>query len=1632
MKEAEFRYYQTVVSSIVKNIFFLVIVFLLDYLIFGINMFITNYYINNKNSPFSKYKDDIFLLKMSPTYQLHSTFKDPDTAVVAPFVILVFFAIFNVISFTSVQMSERVKMIYVTINEFFVHRLFALFYFDIIFNRIVYYSKELHNGSVTSFVFLILFIVILIAITLTIFYHFIIFNSTCSLAVDFCFNKSTIHFEICFLILKLFVALNINLLEFSGGEEETIINENSIIYFNYFLNLTILSFILLLTSYYVFLCFSYSIYFIKNEVLTRLRLFFLLFLSSQSVIFITFRTHDSGVYIILSIVITLFILFICIRYDPETIVLHRMHIHNSLEQLLLIIYLTTSENKEDNQIKYIKNIRYHFLFCKNCFLCKEIQKVVTVKHYDLSCEKTEEIIHSLDIYHNIFLLKIESEMRKSKFSSFYYDFIFLIDLMRKEKSFNYQIQYLCKKIIERYKRNNEVNNYLNLRLVFENFVKSNSLKESTKFKLIEEHYLITEKIIQVIKFIKRITKGKIKSPKDFIALSEMLREFKSTSIRKFLGQRENMQLYSVVILRMIVEDVLSIPIRKEEGFIRRMKSYSDEFLDYHFINDKPLVLEVCLKQNQFIIRQAGRALNKYLNMELSKIFPPKMKKNGIECLKDLINTSERKKSFSYLVLIPMLQKGRTTTMKITDDQSISDESSSFNEDDYYENDNELEFYVLNFTFSVCPSMNKSDVTLIGEYIVYPNEVIITMSNEPTHAHNKNVTIDSPVHSSLELPYLNSLIKSKIGETSSSSGGELLYAVSQSLFRGAKLLYIKDLMDFQRRFSQTKGSKMSIFKKTTYNEVSNKKTACLANYFHKKDKDGNYLIQKGNEEYSIVYNLTIKTIKNIFKIYLLINTNSMKKTTNQGGHFGKTRLDDTQTMDIHQEINFFDCSSSIQTQTTTNSMLSMRYLQPKDNLNLNITKENHLTSYKNSFKHLTFAIFCFTYLIIIINVIALIVDFCLNNQLITINNIYNTSRETNRIYYMTLSSIFSSLCIGKLNSNECTNYFYEELTQLKETANLPSNPFHYIIYENQQKLIEMTSLIQQLKKSIYSINNSYLTKTFEMNVKYNSFGIVGDEIILSETEITFSSALEVLINSLTVVLNNDDYTKYPVYIITTGTLDLSNIYDKSSLTNWQFEYYNALINYKTYLLSWKHIQNELYKRVYDKLSLYGNIAFMFLCINYFLHFFLFGLLGIYLYRFLVLVIMDIEEIVHKTKRKDIHSFYKKKYTILKTLCKYYEKSPVKLIKQLDTIYKERQENAKISKIKTKGSNLHLKFEDLSKNENDTKLELSIYSDNSTEGDKEKYAIYISKYDKNFISSLYYSVIQRFFNIIIVSLLYYTVFFVVFIILWLNAISNTKVIISLVESISAAEASLFNDISLIQLMMLGNTTEHEISHSLLESTNLDEVDSSISDSLNNEEDSYLADDIVKAVKILFSYVKINKKNGNIIPRIQEQIELNCDNFYTHINDTTTYIIDNEHPEEEFEKTIIGLCKYLNLLEFSEEILVYKTVFYNMYQMLKLIKHDTYNGILEMLQNPKVFDIYHEEYFVIRQMRTWYNSIVYEKSIDDSTVYETTVLISYLVIEIISEISLVLVLYFLFFNRISQINKNLSLLINAFKTH
>lgn len=966
---------------------------------------------------------------------------------------------------------------------------------------------------------------------------------------------------------------------------------------------------------------------------------------------------------------------------------------------------------------------------------------------------------------------------------------------------------------------------------------------------------------------------------------------------------------------------------------------------------------------------------------------------------------------------------KETTLIANQLVSTIDENSINEKFSYYEEKANFEYYLFKFSFTVSPSINKSDLTLIGEYYIYPNDVIITSTSTSDWSfgkidvNDKISVIGSPINSTLDLPYLSKHISNQSPrDYLTNSGNECIYAVSHGLFNENRLLYIKDVCEFKNKFNKklknTVKSRQSIIGEPVKN-----KSHTIKNYLYKKDKDGNYVIQKNNDEYSLVPHLVIETSKKIYKIYLLFQTVILSKKigsilpNEEVMHKTESYFEDSRTVTLH-ELNFIDGTSSINTVSTSASIMSLRYSQNKEK-EYKLSRESRLGSYKNRFKQFTFVIFSFSLVIVSINTASLIVDFVLNNHLITINTIYNYSRQTNRVYYNTLTGLFATICIGDLNSSYCNNFLQQKMNKLQEDANLFSNPFEYLIFENDKKLSQMSSLTKELKKNIYTLKDKHLSNLFDVEVNYQSFGLVGEKVQLTSQQIKFSSALEILINSLTVIFNDKNYIKEPIYIVNTNIIDLSNIYDLSSIKNWQIEYYNALINYRTYLLTWKHIRSDLYSRLGHQLTLYEYISFMFVGLNYVLHLVLFALLGCYLYHFFILVVMDIDQIIRKTKNKELHSFFLTKYNILLSMCKYYEQNPVLLIKKLDIIHKDLLD-AKIARLKTKTLEGSSPLRNKTSSDNQIVNDVLIYS-GSEEVNKKNKSFKFQKFHKNFISSLYYAVIQQFITIIIISFIYFTLFFIITVILWVKAISNTKIIIELVELISEAETSCFNDFALIQLMLLGNITEEEISYTL-----------------SNDTTQYITYDAVQAMKILYNYEKINKKNGFIIPNLEREFELNCENFYNKINDSKLYEVSVDHPEERYNETIIKLCSYLNLFELSNELLIYKKLFYEISQMVKRINNRSYSEIIRTIYSDKMNEMIINELFIVRQIRSWYNTIIYQKAMNDSTVYETTILITYLIVALISEIALFTMLYFFFFNKIREMNKNLSLLINVFKTH
>jgi hypothetical protein len=252
--------------------------------------------------------------------------------------------------------------------------------------------------------------------------------------------------------------------------------------------------------------------------------------------------------------------------------------------------------------------------------------------------------------------------------------------------------------------------------------------------------------------------------------------------------------------------------------------------------------------------------------------------------------------------------------------------------------------------------------------------------------------------------------------------------------------------------------------------------------------------------------------------------------------------------------------------------------------------------------------------------------------------------------------------------------------------------------------------------------------------------------------------------------------------------------------------------------------------------------------------------------------------------------------------------------------------------------------------------------------------------------------------------------------MNSTNETTAKFEMVESITSAEYSTYNDFTLIQIMFLGNITEEEISNLLT----------------NNTDPFFLSNDIHNAMKITYNYERLNNINNKMMPLIDDEFDLTCDNFYNELQDTKMFEINKEHPQEKFIENISTLCNSLQWFVVADEIMIYKHLFYSMYKLLKTFTDRSYEGIMKMLNDNNIFKIYYYQYFVVRFMVTWYNSVVYKDKIDESTQKETMILFIYLIIEVVSELGLFLVLSKLFFKAIKQTNNNLTLLTRAFFTH
>ena len=746
-------------------------------------------------------------------------------------------------------------------------------------------------------------------------------------------------------------------------------------------------------------------------------------------------------------------------------------------------------------------------------------------------------------------------------------------------------------------------------------------------------------------------------------------------------------------------------------------------------------------------------------------------------------------------------------------------------------------------------------------------------------------------------------------------------------------------------------------------------------FFKKEKEN---IIKFNEiQFQKIYSINKKSCD--YKIYssMKIPKKSLKSNQISLGNINSIFDEDSKILKIPDSIsmaNSFNSQNSVSSHTN------------KEQTSLNLKVENKFKQYQWRFVSITKITFIFCLFMIFFCIVSLFIELNQNNNLLDSYSVYTQLRTLNRLFYNLITSILAVNCIGNPGEKNCTNYYKLYSEKFNEINNINYPSFNYSIYENPFKIKDFGNGLDKLKKKIYSLNDERVTNIFNEQFIYTHMSLKGKNVSIENTTSTFVGALGILFNSLLVIIESNKYYNHSVYIFSMANFDFENIYDQENIEDWQKEYYNLVINYQKYLHTWVNIQLSVGENTNNRLKSLSKIVIIFLTIFCLSHLFLFFLLFYFVFAFENLYIMSVNKLMRKFKNQNFRKFFVEKYEVLKILIKFFQENPVSLIHEMQKIYSEYHH---LDNIKKRSISKDNKFD-----EKETNL-------NGTE-EKQYYPI-----------SAYRIVTAKFYLLIIIILLYHLSIFILFLAIWVINVDKILNVFEIITDNTVAACSGYNMFALCQIMLLANQTQAEISVNM-----------------NFDKDNYLIYESTRSIYTIFDLERRRQSVKNLIKTTNDYLDLNCDTFYSDIKDIRFEEIDIEHPDEGFRTKYPKFCEVFHILEYKNDQLFYKPVFYEINKFVNSVNKRDYNDYIDYLKNGNLYYMCDLQFLLYRPFRSWFNDIVYNDAINRSIKLEKTILFTNLGVIISSEFIIFTFLYYQLFNKLKHINAIIVGVKNVFK--
>jgi hypothetical protein len=1316
------------------------------------------------------------------------------------------------------------------------------------------------------------------------------------------YDNLTKNYDTVFLLVKLIIALNKNLI---------FLNNNEIKY------VTFLDYLLIFLLFNITYKFTREILVDKNLLivtnlkLNLLRLFFLIYLCSYIIVF-TFFNFLSIYQISITITLVMFISLTIITAIYKKIFSQLYTDEKLIYQLsyLLNLLLTDDWENPEFELQLIKIRTLHNINCnRNCQLCKTEELKAT--HSNLDEEKLN-FVSKMFHYAQKNLLSTYSQEEYELFTILNLIFNYSLTIINPEIS-KIKIIYNLKDLLEKNKDGNK--NFLNnLAFLFWKMNKPQSENSIKKFDIVKKYDSSINKInrsIQILEDVVLTLDTKVK--KDLYPLTSELNTNKLDIVNNLSEIFQNKNLYNDIFGFVMTRYVLEKTFNVDSGSLARNLNDAEEFeskldfIDDKFIKDSIIISNYTVEKDNLLVTRASKNFVKYKGKYLEEIFPIKYRTLGRQKLLECMNSNNEHFDFNFLY---ESKKDFVSSVKL--------DTKIYRSFDYKEL-----FIACNF------ELIKDDVLVFEVPIIkdgseelydHKNAALITFSeNLEKFLCLTPKILEFLLYSNLKkrnLSFNDIFIKN------SERKGEV-----QNFDRHNKNSSSNDfLIDYpyyyKNFFIDIENYAQIMENEDVVKTVSDLKL--LVNGSVKVNIKVEYLyqIRKNMDTEIFIYSLKSNKRNNVDNGQFLLKNGGNKSTNNIKGVMDVMDMIKEEGADINSigGQNIADIktqgTASVSSVSTTSSALNMSILNSFTfkGKKTNLSSQNNLTGFRITLLliNISLGFYC---------IIFLIIGFGSNDKMSELIDLKFNFNSFERNFYQSCLSLFYNVGIYSKGSTDMSEYVSNSYWNKFKEDGLTINMGEYVNSELKVKTDLLNSKLSTLQHFIFdSYFGEILERIFDFNTTQSVIFYTPEHDIKLNTLNTYffdtivmfisnaQAAVFETVNTMIYIFNYDIHTK---------KYDFSTIANKN-ISDVQKAVYEIIFNFANYHNNLNRIWGQIDNLFKEEVDYIFNQNMMLSLILIGLHVFLI-LVSSAIINFLKQITAETNFVINKLIQGEWVNYLQLKLFTLKEILHFYKIDPIKASRKL------RQEQ-KDSTRKNK--------EKQAENEESSKLYESKDNYNSSNQDPQ---IFI----ENLISPLK--------KVLIYLFSFYLIYSFAFILLFQYAYTEIMLTSDFDSHYLKVEKGIMNSIMLLQCILPSNQTDISLQNFLDENTYLVYKP--------HLQEGYIHD-IIEDAKLHNKFISLQEKNHPKLHIVEEEANLfsDCEYLYRNVNDEVLNITKLNYPDGVLVDNLIKLCKHYKIMKEKN----FKNLIEEAYYLAKKIilnYNSTYGDYTEMKRLNDLPDFFDE---------------------------------------------------------------------------